>query len=122
VYELSVETDFCAAHHLVNYQGKCASVHGHNWKVRIKLTGSELNESGMLGDFGFYRNELASVVKQLDHKNLNDADLLQGMNPTCENVSRRIYEELAPRINSGKVTLAAVSVWEKEGSCVTYRC
>jgi len=30
MYELTVETEFAAAHHLRGYQGKCENLHGHN--------------------------------------------------------------------------------------------
>ncbi len=42
---------FAAAHNLRNYHGKCENLHGHNYKVRIALTGEELDLTGLLYDF-----------------------------------------------------------------------
>ena len=39
MYEVSVDDNFAAAHNLRNYKGKCENLHGHNYKVRVTLTG-----------------------------------------------------------------------------------
>ncbi|PMP90263.1 MAG: 6-carboxytetrahydropterin synthase QueD, partial [Desulfurella sp.] len=33
MFEIFVESDFCAAHRLNNYRGACENLHGHNFKV-----------------------------------------------------------------------------------------
>ncbi len=121
VYEISVNAGFSAAHHLARYEGKCASLHGHNWEVEIVVRSEELNEAGMVDDFGRFRSQLEAVLQQLDHSDLNNNSFMRGLNPTCENVASRIYEEMVSRINTEKYSLAQVSVWEKSGSRVTYR-
>ncbi len=121
IYELSVGSSFSAAHHLARYEGKCALVHGHNWNVEIVVRSEELNEAGMVGDFGVFRSELEAVTGRLDHTDLNENEFMGGLNPTCENVAARIYQELVLRINDERCRLAQVSVWEKSGSSVTYR-
>ena len=51
-YRLTVRRHFSAAHHLRDYDGKCAHLHGHNYKIEITVTGDELDDCGMLMDFG----------------------------------------------------------------------
>ena len=45
MYEVSVDETFAAAHNLRNYKGKCENLHGHNYKVRVTLTGGELDSA-----------------------------------------------------------------------------
>ena len=51
MFEIKVEEEFEAAHRIVNYPGKCDRLHGHNWKVELKISASRLDELGMLIDF-----------------------------------------------------------------------
>ena len=52
MYELKVTTHFAAAHQLKLVALKCENLHGHNWKVEVYLTGKNLNDAGVLMDFG----------------------------------------------------------------------
>jgi 6-pyruvoyl-tetrahydropterin synthase len=47
MFELDVETSFSAGHSLWGYLGKCENCHGHNYKVRLTVTGEALNEIGL---------------------------------------------------------------------------
>ncbi|MCX8013850.1 MAG: 6-carboxytetrahydropterin synthase, partial [Rectinema sp.] len=47
-----MEAEFAAAHHLAHYKGKCERPHGHNYVVRVWVSGRNLEEGGMLVDFG----------------------------------------------------------------------
>ena len=51
MYHLTIHTHFAAAHNLLNYDGDCENLHGHNWKVEVEVQASELDELGMAIDF-----------------------------------------------------------------------
>ena len=51
MYEVTVEDSFAAGHYLRDYKGKCENPHGHNYKVRVTLTGPTLDKAGLLLDF-----------------------------------------------------------------------
>ena len=51
MYEVTVEAGFSSGHYLRNYKGKCENPHGHNYKVRVTLAGTTLDEAGLLLDF-----------------------------------------------------------------------
>ena len=51
LYTLKIVTDFAAAHTLRNYPGNCSQMHGHNWKVEVEVTATELDDVGMGLDF-----------------------------------------------------------------------
>ena len=45
MFEVTVEAGFSSGHYLRNYKGKCENPHGHNYKVRVTLAGTELDET-----------------------------------------------------------------------------
>jgi 6-pyruvoyltetrahydropterin/6-carboxytetrahydropterin synthase len=84
--KLYKEGYFSAAHLLNDYDGKCAQIHGHTWKVAVWVQGGEalIPANGILWDF----NEIKKVLNQLDHTNLNT---VLAANPTAENIALYIY-------------------------------
>jgi len=51
MYRLTIKTGFAAAHNLINYQGDCENLHGHNWKVEVTVIARELDKAGLAIDF-----------------------------------------------------------------------
>ncbi len=77
-------------------------LHGHNFKVEIIVEGEY---SGGKMDFHKLRDEVNKVLKELDHKNLNE--ILE--EPTVENIGKFIVERLRK-----KLPVKIVRVWETE--------
>ena len=98
MFEVRVEADFAAAHFLKDYHGKCENLHGHNYKVYAHARGKELDDGGMLLDFGILKGALRSVCKILDHTNLNDltenGELVFKNNPSAERIAMWIFNQL----------------------------
>jgi len=86
---LYTERYFDAAHQLKLYDGACAALHGHTWKICVWVQGdeSQVEKNGILWDF----NNLKKITNLLDHKYLND---LFDFNPTSEKLNREIYDRL----------------------------
>lgn len=122
MYTLKVEGAFEAAHHIDNYPGKCARLHGHNWVVEAVVIGEKLDSLGMLVDFKTVKAALKNVLERFDHRYLNKlAPFKDGVNPTAENLARIIYGELAKDdCFKANAKLAAVTVFESPKSSVTY--
>jgi queuosine biosynthesis protein QueD len=106
---LHTEGWYDAAHCLEHYNGKCANMHGHTYKVEVWVQGedTDLDKAGILWDFG----NLKAILNEYDHKNLND---IYTTNSTAEyqciniyNILKnrshrlkfkvRVYEQLAPK-------------------------
>lgn len=124
MYEVRVTADFAAAHFLRDYHGKCENLHGHNYKVYAHVRGTELDAGGMLIDFSVLKNALRSVIKKLDHTNLNDIAAF-AQNPSAERIARYIYDEMLLCLTeqgidlsgkNGGTKLYAVDVFETETS------
>lgn len=119
-YTVSVTRTFSAAHALREYKGRCERLHGHTWKVRVALTGSKLDKTGMLVDFTDIKMSLDRIIENLDHHYLNEIAPFLKINPTAENIAAFIYRQLRSKIGRG-VTLSEVEVWESEFSSAIVR-
>ena len=118
MYELCVEDSFAAAHQLPAHRGKCCQLHGHTFRVRVTVCGTELDaEQGYLVDFGDIKKALKKVLDQFDHKNLNDLEAFQKVPPTSEHIAKVIYDQLVAELNG----LSAITVYESERAWATYK-
>ena len=120
-YELTVHRTFSAAHQLRCYDGPCARIHGHNYQVEVAVASSELDELGMVMDFGDLKSICDEVIESLDHQMLNDLPAFAEKNATSERLAGHIYTEIARRVVDLPVTLRFVRVWETPTSSATYR-
>lgn len=111
MYTLIVRASFEAAHDIPGHKGKCKHLHGHTYKLEAEFAGTELDEIGMLVDFG----DLKAVLNEFlpDHCYLND---VVPFSTTAENLSRWIFEQLQAR----NLPVAAVTLWETERNGCRY--
>jgi 6-pyruvoyltetrahydropterin/6-carboxytetrahydropterin synthase len=123
MYEVSVDETFAAAHNLRNYKGKCEDLHGHNYKVRVTLSGPELDATGLLYDFVHLKQVIQGVIRSLDHKYLNELKPFDVLNPSAENIARHIYEQTAQQMRAtpNGATVSSITVWESDLTAATYK-
>lgn len=118
MYELSVSVDFSAAHKLRGHKGKCARLHGHNWRVEALVRSAALDKLGMVMDAGDVKTILRDFLEtDLDHAFLNDIPFFKKNNPTSENIAVFIYAGMKKKIPG----LAEVRVSESGSVAVAYR-
>jgi 6-pyruvoyltetrahydropterin/6-carboxytetrahydropterin synthase len=131
VYCVTKRLDFCYGHRLMNHQGVCRHLHGHNAMVEIDVTAESLDARDMVVDFADIKNALKTWIdRELDHKMIlrNDDPLIELLraqgepvytidaNPTAERLARLIYETA-----SGLgFNVSAVRLWETPGSCASW--
>ena len=125
MFEVSVEKTFAAGHALRGYKGKCESVHGHNYKVRVTLTGSQLDSTGLLYDFVEVKRRMDAIIERLDHRFINDIAPFDQLNPSAENLARYFYQELDQALRAAAVQvpvrIGEVRVWETDTTTAAYR-
>ena len=131
MYTVTKEIYFCYGHRLMNYDGPCKFLHGHNGKIEVELASDKLDQRGMVVDFSEIRRVIKDWVdRTLDHTMLFRKDdplvpilkekgerfyVLQE-NPTAESIAKLIYDYA--RSQSFPVT--RVTLWETESSFATY--
>lgn len=89
---LYTETVIDSCHNLNSYSGKCLYKHGHSWLIQVWIQGSDeyKDEVGILFDFG----NIKVIQEYLDHKDLNTLGAFEVINPTAENITLFILEQL----------------------------
>lgn len=64
MFEIRWETLIDSAHRIFEHLRKCAFLHGHSYRVKLRISG-KLAEDGMLVDFGLLKEKIHNL---LDHK------------------------------------------------------
>jgi len=114
VVRVSKEFTFDSAHHLHCYEGKCRSLHGHTYRLKVVMAG-KVDDRGFVIDFADIKKIVKSrVIDRLDHRYLNE--VLPPMNTTAENMVVWIFEEIRRALEeegwSPRVRLEEVVLWE----------
>jgi 6-pyruvoyltetrahydropterin/6-carboxytetrahydropterin synthase len=132
MFRVTREIRFCYGHRLLNYDGKCRHLHGHNGRAVIVLEASEVDALGMVVDFSRIKSVVSTWINDtLDHKMIlhkDDPVLVylrqQGepvfaldVNPTAENIAKLIFDCTA----SQGFPVVEVHLWETDDSFATYR-
>jgi 6-pyruvoyltetrahydropterin/6-carboxytetrahydropterin synthase len=120
MYEITVEKHIDAAHYLRGYKGKCEKMHGHRYKIVVKVSAAKLNKIGLAYDFADLKKHLGDILERYDHTCLNDIKPFDKINPSAENLAATIYEELKGKLGK-EVKLVSVGVWETPEQGVEYR-
>ena len=117
MYELSIEREFSAAHFIEHYDGPCANMHGHNYKVQIFLEGEKLDpKTTILLDFKDIKKILDELIDQLDHKVLNE---VLDFNTSAEMMAYYFYAQVTARLDA-PVRVTKATVWENEYCSASY--
>lgn len=121
-FEVMIERNFSSAHQLRGYKGKCENLHGHNYKIEIYARGRELDNIGLLVDFGELKTAADEVVQYLDHRNINElAPFDEELNPSAENLARYILERVSASVGDDRVQVYKVRCFETPTSVATYQ-
>lgn len=66
--KVTKEITFDAAHMLSDYDGKCANLHGHTYKLQVTLNGDVNSKTHMVLDFNILKEVLnTAVMNVFDH-------------------------------------------------------
>ena len=131
-FQVTKKIEFCYGHRLINYEGKCKYLHGHNGIIEIDIDSSKLNKDSMVIDF----NDIAQIAKSwindnIDHKMIlskNDGIIstfkqngepmyIMDGNPTAENIAKHIFHSLY----SLGLNIIELRLWETPNSRASYR-
>ncbi len=121
MHRLTVRRRFSAAHHLRDYEGKCAQLHGHNYTVEVTVEGEKLDAAGMLMDFGKLKEICDGVCDRYDHAYLNELPEFAEANVTSENLAVTVFRGVAERLSGTGVRVFEVKLQETEDSAAIYR-
>ena len=131
-HKVTKTVDFCYGHRLMEYDGKCRNLHGHDGLLEVDLEANSLDHLGMVMDFTQVKDIVKSWIDEnLDHKmllrrddpvapllrNLGEPFYLLDDNPTAENIAMHIYHQ----VHDQGLKVAEIRLWESPTSYATYR-
>lgn len=123
---------FSYSHRLIDHDGPCRSLHGHNGLAEIVCEGESLDAQGMVADFARIKAVMKGYIDEhLDHRlllrrddplvaecaRLGQAVFLFAENPTAEVMARHLYEVAAAK----GLPVAEVRLHETATSIAAYR-
>jgi 6-pyruvoyltetrahydropterin/6-carboxytetrahydropterin synthase len=132
MFSVTKEIRFCYGHRLLNYEGKCRHLHGHNGRAVITLASASLDGLGMVMDFSQIKRVVGGWIDaNLDHRMILHRDdpvlpvlrqqgepiYLVDVNPTAENIAKLIYDFA---LGQG-FPVVEVTLWETDDSYAVYR-
>jgi 6-pyruvoyltetrahydropterin/6-carboxytetrahydropterin synthase len=132
MFEVTRELRFCYGHRLLQYEGKCRHLHGHNGRAVLTFAAPSLDQLGMVLDFSRIKKAIGGWIDMnLDHRmilhrddpilpefrRLGEPVFLTDVNPTAETIARLIFEHAAGE----GFPVTQVSLWETDDAYATFR-
>ena len=141
---------FSAAHFTIFSRTQAERLHGHNYRVRVRVVGAETNELGLLFRLEPLKREIRRICARLDGKTLiptgcsflqlerssgcvdvafegrryrfpsEDTLLLPIANTTMEELALYLWQQLSPGLIGSRATELAVEVEETPGQSCLY--
>ena len=130
--------EVCYAHRLLNHNGKCQRLHGHNGKVAVSLEGAinkdnRAPDHGMVLDFGEIDNHIGRWINDtFDHRTILEADdplicalldyyeekslVVISQPPTAEVLSTLIHQKVI-EFYGEYISHCSVRYWETPKAC-----
>jgi len=131
MYSVTKRIDFCYGHRLLEHDGVCKHVHGHNAVAEIEVRAETLDSRDMVVDFGDIKRLVTEWIdRELDHQMIlrHDDPLVSALqalgepvylldsNPTAERIARLLFDVSRER----GLAVERVTLWETPSSWATY--
>ena len=113
IVECTRRIEFDAGHRVIGHKNKCKFLHGHRYALEITATALELDEIGMVADFGLLKTVIQNWIDiNFDHNVIlhkSDRELGEYIskytgqtvyyldsNPTAENIALHLQKDVIP--------------------------
>ena len=122
------EVQIDTSHRLLYYQGKCANLHGHRWKIEVWMEGEPDEKTQILIDYSLIKQ----VINKYDHQIILNAKdpmvpriqefhpvITTPGDPTSELIASIIRDDLLATCRERGIaaTVTKIRVWESPTSC-----
>ena len=131
MHSVTKTIDFCYGHRLLNYEGQCKYLHGHNGKLEIDVESKILDDKGMVIDFTVIKETVKTWIdSKMDHRMILSREdplitLLEEAgqpiyvmeeNPTAENIAKLVFNQ----VKSKGIDVKEIRLWETPTSYASY--
>ncbi len=113
-------TFFLNAKHHVSMGQRSGPVHGHSWRIDLRLGATFRDGQGEAPiEFAELDQRGRDILRDYEGKLLNEMPPFDRVVPTTENVGRFLFGRLGDALGAAKVHLISVSIWEAPTKGVT---
>lgn len=125
--------DISCGHRVYGHEGKCAHLHGHNYRIHFEVEAVVLDSIGRVLDFSVIKSKLCMWLEDnYDHKMLiwEKDPMLESLlqldpngivivtfNPTAENIAKHLVDVVAPVQLQGTSTRLRKCIIEETRKC-----
>ena len=130
---LMTQVELAIAHRLPKHGGKCRRLHGHNYVLKIEVSGLMSSSTGMIADFSVLKNLVHSAIEdRYDHKTILNrwdtkyvklpaADVVRiNVQPTAEELVRIFAEEMREVLTPLDLAIVSLELSETSGCSARY--
>lgn len=138
---ITKEIEIDVGHRVTNHKSKCASLHGHRYKIEVGVDDKVISvmgasDEGMVIDFGDLKQIMMDVLdKNFDHGMIlwQDDSLASAIQadhktkltlvsfiPTAENLAKFWFELIKIPLEARAIKIKHIKVWETPTSTATY--
>ena len=104
MYSLTVRDHVMIAHSFEGeIFGPAQRLHGATYVVDAEFRRSDLDADGLVVDIGLASDVLASILDEINYRNLDDIKEFEGKNTTTEFMARVLFDRLAEAARSGRL-------------------
>lgn len=116
-YRVGVTRSFNARHFLIGGDfGPENELHGHEYRLEIVVTGSELDQHGYLLDIEHLNSVIDDILGRFADVVLNELPEFKGLNPSLEHFARILAGEIVQQTADGRLSDLTVRLWEDESA------
>ena len=140
MYRVEKKFSIPIGHRLSKHDGRCHSIHGHNFTILVGVKSKILNTNDMIIDFADLRRLVNIILDDYDHSllvNKKDSPWMTPLakelglrarvfdrdhdyDPTAERLSEQLFKMLKEILAPIGITTEYVTVFENENSKATY--
>ena len=114
MFTITVKTSFYASHQLTLPDGSKEQLHYHDWQVIVDVSTEQLNDMGLVMDFGQLKAAVDGIIAEFGKAPLEKIDYFRQNSSSAETVAKYIYARLQRKIPKN-LKLEAIRVVEEPG-------
>ncbi|MBU0491032.1 MAG: 6-carboxytetrahydropterin synthase [Chloroflexi bacterium] len=119
-YEISLDTFFNARHY-VTIRGHMGTEHPHSYRLHVRYrTRTLAPEDHVVVGYQTLRERTELAVRAYNGQLLNDLPVFQRLQPTTENLTAILYQQLQRLLADLSVDIVSVTLWESPTAAITY--
>jgi 6-pyruvoyltetrahydropterin/6-carboxytetrahydropterin synthase len=119
-YQMSIDVFFNARHYVI-FQGLLGPEHAHSYRLQATCRSQALaHKDQVVIGYQFLRQKMVQLVNAYNNQVLNDLPPFKNLQPTTENLTAILFQQLDRLLQEFELGLISITVWESPTEAITY--